>query len=146
MSALSRFARRAFPGRNPLATTGDRLEGALLALTAVVALLAVPVVGAFGSEFGSAQLTRAEQERQTRQQVQAVLVADAPQAGRADPNGSSESASVRATWQAPDGTAREGPVDAAVGRKAGATVPIWVDAAGERARPPLTAEGAAPRA
>ena len=60
---MSRLVRRVFPGRNPLATYGDRIEGAVLALGVVVAFLAVPVAGAVGSEAYVASLSPAERSR-----------------------------------------------------------------------------------
>jgi hypothetical protein len=46
---------------------------------------------------------------------------------------------VRARWTAPDGTARVGEVPAATGSKAGSTVRIWTDAAGNVTTAPLSA-------
>lgn len=144
---LARVVRQAFPGRNQLATAGDRLEGALLAVAVVVALLALPVAGAVGSEFYAAQLAQSASERQARQQVAAVLLEDAPPvSGMVDPDGPVESAPVRATWRGPDGVQRQGHVRAAHGRKAGGTAPIWVDRGGDQTGPPLTAEGAVVKA
>lgn len=140
---LVRVVRQAFPGRNQLATAGDRLEGAVLAAAVVVALLALPVAGAVGSEFYAAQLIQSASERQTWQQVSAVLLEDAPPvSGFVDPDGPVESAPVRATWRGPDGVERQGVVQAALGRKAGGTVPIWVDEGVVMTRSPLTTEGA----
>lgn len=143
----ARVARQAFPGRNQLATAGDRLEGAVLVAAVVVALLAVPVVGAVGSEFYATQLVQSASEQQSRQETDAVLIEDAPPVkGFVDPDGPVESAPVRATWRGPDGTERQGTVQAAHGRKAGGTVPIWVDRDGALTRSPLTTEGAAIKA
>ena len=75
---MSRLVRRAFPGRNPLAAFGDRIEGAVLALGVVVALLAVPVAAAIGSEIYATHESRVEVEQTSRTQVDAVLVEDAP--------------------------------------------------------------------
>jgi hypothetical protein len=141
---LARVARQAFPGRNQLAAAGDRLEGAVLVAAVVVALLAVPVVGAVGSEFYATQLVQSASEQQSRQQTDAVLIEDAPPVkGLVDPDGPVESAPVRATWRGPDGTERQGTVQAAHGRNAGGVIPIWVDRDGALTRSPLTTEGAA---
>lgn len=135
--------RQAFPGRNPLATAGDRIEGVVLVVAVVVALLALPVAAAVGSDFYAAQLAQSASEQQTRQQVAAVLLEDAPPvSGFVDPDGPVESASVRATWRGPDGAQRQGIVQAAYGRKTGGTVPIWVDDGAVLTRSPLTTEGA----
>ena len=140
---LARVVRQAIPCRNRLATAGDRLEGSLLVVAVVVALLALPVAGAAGSEFYVAQTARSTSERQARHMVSAVLLEDAPPVkGFVDPDGPVESAPVRATWRGPDGVQRQGVVQAAHGRKAGGTVPIWVDRGAVMTRPPLTAVGA----
>src|SRR5690242_12862860 len=98
---ISRMARRAFPGRNQLATAGDRLEGAALVLTVLIALLAVPVAGATGSEWYAMQKSQAETEQQARHRAEAVLVEDAPPlAGSTGRGRAAESPRVLATWRA----------------------------------------------
>lgn len=140
-NSLSRLVRRVFPGRNPLATCGDRLEGAVLGLGVVVALLAVPVAGAVGSEVYSAHEARVESEQANRTQVDAVLVEDAPEtSGYSD--GTVETTSATATWRLADGTVHEGVVPAAYDTQSGATVRIWVDRGGDVVDPPMTHEGA----
>ncbi|MFS8098956.1 hypothetical protein LFM09_17660 [Lentzea alba] len=140
---LARVVRQAFPGRNQLATAGDRIEGVVLVVAVVVALLALPVAATAGSEFYAARLVQSASEQQTRQQVVAVLLEDTPPvSGVVDPDGPVKSASVRATWHGPDGVPREGLVRAAQGRKAGGMLPIWVDRGGDPAGPPLTTAGA----
>lgn len=144
MRMLSRVVRQAFPGRNELATTGDRLEGAVLAAAVVVTLLAVPVAGAVGSEHHARQQVQVETEQRTRQRAEAVLAENAPPPVRVDDRGTVlETTSVRATWLAPDGQERHGVVQARHGALAGATVPIWVDQHGGLTGPPLSAAGAA---
>jgi hypothetical protein len=116
---MSRLLRRVFPGRNPLATYGDRVEGAVLALGAVVALLAVPVAGAVGSETYARHEARVEVEQKSRTQVDAVLVQDAPLMS---------------------GAASETVVETT---EAGTELRIWVDLNGAVTEPPLTDQGAA---
>ncbi len=141
---LSRVLRRAFPGRNELATAGDRLEGFVLVVTAVVALVALPVAGAAGSELYVRQSARAVVEQQTRQRARAELIADAPLVvDVAAAEGVAGSAFVEATWTAPDGRTRQGTVPAASQAKAGTSVPIWVDRDGDLTSAPLSTEGAA---
>ncbi|MBM7863833.1 Rv1733c family protein [Lentzea nigeriaca] len=140
---LSRVVRQAFPGRNELATAGDRLEGAVLAAALVIALLAVPVAGAVGSELHARQQTRVAVDQQTRQRADAVLAENAPPAAHVDDRGTVlEAVPVRARWLGPDGQERQGEVQAHYGATAGTTVPIWIDRHGGLTAPPLSAEGA----
>ncbi|MGW6930810.1 Rv1733c family protein [Lentzea sp. NPDC054927] len=143
-NTMSRLVRRAFPGRNPLATFGDRIEGAVLALGVVVALLAVPVAGAVGSEIYATHESRVETEQKRRTQVSAVLVEDAPSMdGAASSEALVETTDAVATWRTPDGLVRKGVVRAPYGAGAGTTLRIWVDLSGEPAEPPMTNQGAA---
>lgn len=138
---MSRLVRRVFPGRNPLATYGDRIEGAVLALGVVVAFLAVPVAGAVGSETYATYKSRVEVEQTNRSQVDAVLVEDAPEmSGHSEV--AVETASVTAAYRLPDGTVREGLVQAPYDAASGATVRIWIDGSGEVVEPPMTSDGA----
>ncbi|GLZ27820.1 membrane protein [Lentzea sp. NBRC 105346] len=142
MNLLTRLVR--FAGRNPLATAGDRLEAAVLVGAIAVALLAVPIAGATGSEIYATQKAQAAAQQNTRHWVEAVLIQDAPPTiGSTERGGVVESTPVLAVWRLPNGMAREGMVQAHYDAKAGATVPIWIDDQGEVSSPPLTAEGAA---
>jgi hypothetical protein len=137
---ITRMARQAFPGRNQLATAGDRLEGAVLVIAVLVALLAAPVAAATGSESYATQRSQAASEQQTRHRTEAVLIEDAPPSTwTAERGGVVESPLVLATWRAADGTERHGVVPA----NYDATVRIWVDENGDVAKPPLTGGGAA---
>jgi hypothetical protein len=146
-NTLSRLLRRAFPGRNPLATFGDRIEGAVLALGVVVALLAVPVAASFGSEIYTTHESRVAAEQKSRTQVDAVLVADAPSMdGAASSEALIETTEAVATWRTPDGVEREGVVRAPYGAEAGTTLRIWIELTGEPTEPPMTNQGAASNA
>lgn len=141
---MPRLVRRVFPGRNPLATYGDRLEGAVLALGVVVTLFAVPVAGAIGSEIYATHESRVEVEQRSRTQVEAVLVQDAPSmSGASSSEALVERTEATASWHTPDGTARWGVVRAPYGAEAGTAVRIWVDLGGEVTEPPMTNQGAA---
>jgi hypothetical protein len=141
---MTRLVHQAFPYRNKLATTGDRIEGAVLALGVAVSLLAVPVAGATGSETYAEDRARVAVEQVSRQRVDAVLVEDAPLTiGSTERGGVVESTPVPARWRLRDGSTREGVVQAHYDAKAGARVPIWVDESGRAAEPPMTNEGAA---
>ncbi|GLY49862.1 hypothetical protein [Lentzea sp. NBRC 102530] len=140
---LIRLARQAFPHRNELATAGDRVEGAVLAFGLAVSLLAVPVAGAVGSEVYATDRTRVAVEQAGRHQVDAFLVEDAPPViGPGERGGVVETTWARARWRLPDGSAREGAVQARFDAPAGSKVPIWVDENGGVSTAPLTAEGA----
>ncbi|GLZ27932.1 hypothetical protein Lesp02_01220 [Lentzea sp. NBRC 105346] len=141
---LSRIVHTAFPGRNRLAGAGDRVEAAVLIGAVAVALLAVPIAGATGSEIYATQKVQAAGQQQTRHRAQAVLIENAPpMIGSAEKGGVVESAPVAAAWRLPDGMTREGTVQAHYGAQAGATLPIWIDDNGDIADPPLTPQGAA---
>ena len=141
---MTRLLHQAFPHRNKLATTGDRIEGAVLAMSVAVSLLAVPVAGAAGSEIYASQRARVAVEQATRFRVDATLVENAPDTiGAAERGGTVETAPVLARWRLRDGSAREGVVQAHYEAKAGAKVPIWIDESGGATEPPMTNEGAA---
>ncbi|MFJ5993261.1 hypothetical protein [Lentzea sp. NPDC092896] len=143
-NAVSRLVRSAFPGRNPLATFGDRIEGAVLALGVVVTLLAVPVAGAVGSEMYATHESRVVAEQKSRLQVNAALTEDVPSMdGAAGSETLIETTDAVATWRMPDGLERHGVVRAPYGAEAGTTLRIWVDLSGEPTEPPMTNQGAA---
>ncbi|SDH61026.1 hypothetical protein SAMN05216553_13513 [Lentzea fradiae] len=141
---MSRLVHRAFPHRNPLASTGDRVESAVLVLGIAVSMLAVPVACAVGSEIYASQKNRVVVEQASKKRVDAILTEDAPPAvGMSERSGAVESAFVRATWRLDGGTTRRGEVQARRDAKAGAIVPVWVGEDGMVTEPPLTSEGAA---
>lgn len=141
---MSRLVHAAFPGRNRLATTGDRVEGAVLVVTVLVVLLTIPVAAATGSEIYGTQKEQVAEEQRTRHRVDAVLMEDAPPTiGASERGGVVESGPVPAMWRLPNGMARQGTVQAHYDAKAGATVPIWINENGDLSVAPLTTEGAA---
>lgn len=141
---MSRLVHQAFPGRNRLATAGDRVEGAVLVLGLAVSLLAVPVAGATGSEIYANRKARVAVEQASKHQVDAVLIEDAPATiGSSERGGVVETAPVLARWRLPDGSARQGEVSVHYDAKTGAKVTIWVDGTGNASEPPMTPEGAA---
>lgn len=141
---MTRLARQAFPYRNELATTGDRIEGAVLAFGIAVSLLAVPVAGATGSDTYATDLARVRVEQASRQHVDAFLIEDSPVTiGSTERGGVVESAPVPARWRVRDGSTREGVVQAHYDAKVGTRVPIWIDESGAMTDPPMTNQGAA---
>lgn len=141
---MSRLVHQAFPGRNRLATTGDRVEGAVLALGLAVTVLAVPFAGAAGSEIYAYQRSQVAVQQASRQETTAVLIEDAPESiGASERGGTVEVTSVLATWRLANGSAKQGEVQAHYDSKAGAAVTIWIDESGNPSDAPMTAEGAA---
>ncbi|REF38108.1 Rv1733c family protein [Thermasporomyces composti] len=144
---MTRVARRLAWSRNPLYRTTDRLEGLLLLLTILAAILAVPVAVAVG------QRTHEEGMRTTRAQIatgrweKARLLEAAPSTVTSLPDTPTDlTALARATWRGPDGTMREGQVPVRPGTPAGATVRTWIDSSGRATQPPLTASQVSDRA
>jgi hypothetical protein len=118
---------------NPLRRPCDRTRAVLLAclLSALVVLVPVAAMIAGAQAYGAG--LRAERaERAVWRQVPAVLLATAPAPGSAG-----YGVPVRATWTAPDGARRAGPVVAPPGTGAGRTVTLWVDASGRPTGTPL---------
>lgn len=141
---MTRLVHQAFPHRNELATTGDRIEGVLLALGVAVSLLAVPVAAATGSETYANDRARVAVEHVSKQHVDAFLIENAPiTIGSTERGGVVEPAPVLARWRLRDGSTREGVVQAHYDAKAGATVPVWIDESGGVTDPPMTNSGAA---
>jgi hypothetical protein len=140
---MSRLVHQAFPGRNRLATTGDRVEGAVLVLGLAITVLTVPVAAATGSEIFAHQRSRVAVEQASRHKTDAVLIEDAPETiGASERGGAVETAPVLATWRLADGRAKQGEVQAHYDLKAGVTVTIWIDGNGNPSDPPMTSEGA----
>ena len=128
-----RAIRLLWPDRNPLRRTVDRAEAAILAALALVFLatapLAVILTGHIAYSDGA---RRAFAERIAWQQVPAVLLA------RAVDLGYSAQPEAPARWTAPGGVRHTEMVDAPAGARAGSTVMVWTNAAGEQTGPPLT--------
>jgi hypothetical protein len=135
--------------RNPLARGPDRLQAAAAVLMAILWALALPVVATGGTMLWHQVSTVATQQARSLTATVATLDADPPVPGigvygvplRVE-------APVAAHWPAPDGTVRSGTVtvgsDAADAAADGAIqVPVWLDAAGNPADPPLDTVAAA---
>ncbi|MDT7798985.1 MAG: hypothetical protein QOI78_2418 [Actinomycetota bacterium] len=137
---IARFRRRLFPGRNPLARFGDRVEAALLGLMIAGALLALPFAAAFGSDTYAAQTARAEQESSTRHPATAIALAAAPtQTYSTDGAGApADQTTVPAAWFDSRGTRHTGDVLADSGSPKGTHVSVWLDQRGELTTEPLS--------
>jgi hypothetical protein len=112
----------------------------LLILLVTAAPVALAVAGATGSQTRSL----ADAQAAARHQVDATLLADAPPAG--DAAHSELRSAVRASWTTPSGGEREGIVDVRADTKAGTSVPIWVDRAGNVTTRPLATADVVSRA
>ncbi|MFI9450787.1 hypothetical protein [Amycolatopsis sp. NPDC052450] len=131
--------RRLHVGRNPLARSSDRLEAALVIGVVLLALLAVPIAVAIGSEAYEAGLRRAGEQAAERREATAVLVADAPPAqARFDGVPVEETVKVHARWSVPGGPVREGVVTVDPGLTTGKEIGIWLDAKGNAVEAPVT--------
>ncbi|MFF5989637.1 Rv1733c family protein [Prauserella flavalba] len=137
-SYLGRLLRTLFPGGNPLARPSDRAEAAALLLAIVLPLLALPFAAALGSDSYARESRAAELEAGTRYETTAVLLADAVPESPTAYSGGRQTVSVRAEWRLPDGSSGRGLVVAEAGLHKGSKVPVWLDASGERVRPPRT--------
>jgi len=125
--------------RNPLRRTSDRLESLLLFLVVFTFLAGAPLVAWWTGTSTYRSQVRAERWEQAHLfPVDAILVESA--GGPATERyGTVAPDTARATWAAPDGSARSGLVPIAAGddARAGSRVAIWVDDAGGLRSPPL---------
>lgn len=121
--------------RNPLRRRSDRVECALR-LMALLSFMVAVIAGIGMGVRAYEQGVRTEQEeRRARYQTDAVLVQDLAPPGVA-PVGGVLPGQARAEWKAPDGTPREGTVEADPARRPGDTIKIWIDHRGEPVGPP----------
>jgi hypothetical protein len=136
---IVRWARLLRPAGNPLARGADRLEGAAVLLSVLLALVLVPVMLTVGSlTYGSLD-ERSEQQASAGRETVAVLTKDAsPITASTRGDISADDPDVPARWQMPDGTVRTGVVQASNGLKAGAEVSVWLDESGQPMAPPLS--------
>ncbi len=139
---FARLRRTAVAGRCPLARPTDRVQGALLILATLLALVASAFAVLLGIGIQAAEGKRAEDETASRYEAAATLLADGPSlvAGRAAAVGDTQP--TDATWVSRDGARHHGRVEAATGTEAGNTVPIWLDATGSPVAAPLSAPAA----
>jgi hypothetical protein len=138
-SSTMRWARLAWPHRNPLARGVDRVEGTVVVAAVLVALLLVPVMLVFGSIAHANMVHSSERQAGTRHAAVAVLTEDAP-VGHGD--AMLARSAVPARWTLPGGATRTGLVQASDGLRAGARIPIWLDRAGRVVGRPATSSDA----
>ncbi|MBK1782786.1 Rv1733c family protein [Prauserella cavernicola] len=138
-TCLTRLLRRLFPGRNPLARSSDRVEGAVLLLALLIPLVAVPFAVTLGSDAYARESRVAAVEATTRHETTAVLLADATITEPGAYSGGRQTVTVRGEWRLPNGNHRTGRVVADVGLRKGSHVPVWLDRSGQRVDAPRTA-------
>jgi hypothetical protein len=131
---------------NPLARSADRWQSGLRIVLIASWALALPVAATLSSILVADGLHAAEESANERAQTPAVLLADAPRILVVSTSADLPTpVQVQASWFAPDGTPRSGPVSTSPGTPAGTHVDIWIDMAGTQvAAPerPATAVGA----
>ena len=125
-------------GRDPLVRAVDRVEALIFCLVVVVAVLAVPVVGAIGTTVHDARSQHNAQAAASRTPVEATVVDVSTDAGDAFAN----THTVTGRWLV-DGTEHTGVVPASPNVSVGDTVQIWVDRSGAWAPAPPPASSAA---
>jgi hypothetical protein len=134
---LARLRRRLGLDRNPLRRRADRVETSIMAGLIAAFLLGAPYAAVTAEHWSQTAGLRAMRAQAGWRQVPAVLLANAPRyAGFIYQPPSTDW--VRASWTAPAGHVHVAVVPAPGGSRAGAAVPIWVDAAGYATSAPLT--------
>lgn len=132
VARVARAVRGLWPDRNPLRRTLDRVEAAVAGGLVVALLAGAPLAGLVTQHAVYRSWSRiADTQQAAWHQVPAVLLAAVPVSGYDD-------GQVPARWRAPDGRRRTGTVPAPPGARAGRTVAVWVDAAGQPADSPVT--------
>lgn len=132
VARAARAVRGLWPDRNPLRRTLDRAEAAVVGGLVVAFLAGAPLAAvATGQAVYRIWSSIADAQQAAWHQVPAVLLATVPVSGYDD-------GQVPARWRAPDGKERTGTVPAPSGTRAGRTVRLWVDAAGQPTGPPAT--------
>jgi hypothetical protein len=125
-------------GRDPLVRKVDRIEALIFALAVVAAVLAVPLVGAIGTEVHDARSHHNAELAAGRAEVPATITNIAADPGDVIAN----TATVTGRWSL-DGTEHTGVVPAPPTAEVGDTIQIWVDDTGAWVPAPPPPSGAA---
>lgn len=135
-----RLLRRLGAARNPLVRRSDRLEGAFLAVTFLLALLALPLVLALGQADVAMETAASDAQARTRHEVTATVLNVAPQpATVGDGAPITQNSRVTAAWRLANGSPRTGVVTVPAGdATVGSQTPIWLDHKGKQTTAPLT--------
>jgi hypothetical protein len=131
----TRLARRLGLDGNPLRRRTDKIAAWAAALLVAVFLIGAPLLSVAAVGWAGHAWAAHQRAEPLGRQVPAVVL-QAPSAPAAAGRISGHSR-VRARWTAPDGRARTGQVPVSASPAAGDVVPLWVDAAGSPAGPPL---------
>lgn len=131
-SRLARLRRRLGLDRNPLRRRVDRVEISVMAGLLAAFLVGAPFAAAVAGHWSEAAGLRAMRAQAGWRQVPAVLLESAPKdAGFVYQPSAIEW--VRARWTTPGGAVHVGEVPVISGARAGTTVRVWIDAAGQEA-------------
>ncbi len=134
----TRLTRRLRPDHNPLRRRSDLIEAWLLPAVIAAFLTLGPLVAGAASAWVHAGSAAARDARRSWHRVPAVLLAAAPGPMMSDNGSNSWLVWTPARWTAA-GRQRAGKVPAAAGTRAGSTIPVWLDRAGNVRMPPPTA-------
>jgi hypothetical protein len=135
----TRVGRRLGTDHNPLRRRSDLIEAWLLPAVIAAFVALGPLAAGAASAWVHAGNAAARQAQRSWHRVPAVLLAAAPGPMMSDNGANSWVTWTPARWTA-GGRPHSGKVPAAAGTRAGATVPVWVDRAGNVQTPPLTAD------
>ena len=134
---LQRPGRTAADDDNPLRRHVDKLESAVIASLVISFLVAAPLLAIFAGRAAGIAGAREERAQQAWQPVTAVLQQSGAE-GQIGLDGELDTSWVTATWTAPDGARRSGPIAVALNARAGQHLQLWVTPAGQLTHPRLT--------
>jgi hypothetical protein len=132
-----RLARRWGQDHNPLRRRSDLIEAWLLPAAIIAFLTLGPLVAVTAGLWIRADNAALRHAQLSWQRVPAVLLVAAPGPVMSDNGANTWVDWTLARWTA-DGRWRTGDVPAAAGTRAGSTVPVWLDGAGNVRLPALT--------
>jgi len=140
----TRVTRRLGFDHNPLRRGSDLIEAWLLPAVIAVFLILAPFIAGAAGQLVRADNAAARQVTRSWHQVPAVLLQAAPGPMMSGNGSNTWLVWTPARWTA-DGRSHAGSVPAPSGTRAGASVPVWVDRAGDVQAPPVTPAGARDR-
>jgi hypothetical protein len=137
----TRLNRRLGRHHSPLQRRSDLIEAWLVPAAIAVFLVLGPLVAGVAGGWVRADNAAARHAQLSWHRVPAVLLAAASRPMMSDNGANSWVTWTPARWTS-GGSQRLGNVPAASGTRAGRTVPVWLDRAGNVRMPPLTADQA----